>query len=64
MTASTLHRTDNITFVLTASIKTDNAFLLGYYCDSIGFSPRRFEVMQVLVFKVWKSSKEHSRREH
>jgi len=48
---NTLCRTDNITFLLTACLKTGNIFLLGYDAESIGFTPRRFEVTQCPYFE-------------
>jgi len=51
MAASTLCRTENITFLLTACIKTGNIFLLGYDAKSMGFTPRRFGVTPCPYFE-------------
>ena len=51
MTASTLQRTDNITFILTACIKIDSTYLLWYGVESMGFRLRLFEVTHSPYFE-------------
>ena len=51
LTASTLCRTDDITFILTPCVKIGNTFLLGYDAESMGFRPRRFEVTHYPYFE-------------